>query len=297
MTEPQVSVVMAAFDAEDTIAEAIDSVVQQTHADWELRIIDDGSRDRTAEIARSFGDERIRVDSIDHVGVLAVVRNRAIAAGSAAYVAFLDADDVWYPKKIEKQLAALEDAQVGLVNCLADRLEGGRRVPSQPPPPGATELDRLARENYIVSSSVIVRRTLLDAHGLFDEDPALRGSPDYELWLRLAPHTVFRVLSEPLLAYRVHERQMSSDRAAMDSGALVALGKARRHNPADAATLTRSIGILRCVNGLPGRGRRELLGALRARPTDALAWGWLARATLGTKVVGLAARAARLRRR
>jgi predicted Zn-dependent protease len=83
---------------------------------------------------------------------------------------------------------------------------------------------------------------------------------------------------------------MSADRAAMDRGALVALSKARSRYPEGAALLSRSIGILRCANGLPGRGRRDLLRALRAYPTDTLAWAWLARAVFGVQLVRLVGR-------
>lgn len=287
MSEPQVSIVMAAYDAEDTIAEAIESVLAQTATEWELRIVDDGSTDGTGEVARSYRDPRVSVDRIDHEGVIAVVRNRAIAAGRSPYVALFDADDVWYPKKLELQMGLLnENDRIGLVHCAADRLEGDRRTAPPGRSPGATELERLARDNDIVSSSVVVRRSLLDAYGAFDPDPDLYGSLDYELWLRLIAHTVFARIDEPLLSYRVHARQMSADQAAMELGALAALEKGLRHNPASAGVFSRSIGILRCANGLPGRGRRELLRALRADPTDGLAWAWLARATFGAKSVG-----------
>lgn len=293
---PRVSVVMAAYQAEAFIAEAVQSVIAQTMPDWELVIVDDGSTDRTEEIARSFGDPRISVDRIDHVGVLAVVRNRAIAAGRAPNIAFLDADDVWYLRKLERQLCVLEDSEVGLVHCVADRLEGDRRVPSSARPPGATEFERLARDNDIVSSSVVVRRELLDMHGAFDPDPMLHGSLDYELWLRLIPYTVFARIDEPLLAYRVHARQMSADQAAMDRGAIAALEKARRRDHEGAAKLSRAIGILRCANGMRGRGRRDLLRAVWRDPTDTLAWAWLARAVVGTGPVRVAGRVLRRQR-
>ena len=297
MAKPAVAIVMAAYEAEATIAEAIDSVLAQTVADWELRIVDDGSTDRTGEIARSYDDPRIIVDRIDHVGVLAAVRNRAIDASQAPNIALLDADDVWYPRKLELQLRLLaDDARVGVVHCAADRLEGDQRLPPPARPPGATEFDRLARDNDIVSSSVVVRRELLDTHGAFDPDPELHGSLDYELWLRLIPHAAFARIDEPLLAYRVHPLQMSADQAAMDRGALAALEKARRRGGEGAARISRAIGILRCANGMPGRGRRDLLRAVRRDPTDVLAWAWLARAVAGTAPVRVAGRVLRRQR-
>jgi glycosyltransferase involved in cell wall biosynthesis len=278
--EPVVSIVTAAYDAELELPETIESVRAQTFPDWEWVIVDDGSSDATAHVAAATGDERIRVERSAHSGLPAVGRNRAIERTTGRYVALLDADDVWYPRKLELQVAVLESRpEVGLVHAPADRLVRGERVPAERlAPPSAADL---VRENSIFSSSVVVRRELLERHGAFDPDPELWGSLDYELWLRLLPHTQFAYVGEPLLAYRVHERQMSARRGRMEAGALRALEKARaRPSPFD-RELTRSIGIQKAVLARPGRGRRELADAIRRDPRDLLAWKWLVRASAG----------------
>ena len=283
MAEPAVAIVTAAYRAERELQETIDSVLAQTFGDWEWVIVDDGSDDRTVAIAQAAGDPRIQVQTIDHTGLPALGRNLAIESTRGRFVALLDADDVWYPRKLELQVAHLDaHPDVGLVHSAADKLVGGERVSAEPLAPSAADL---VRENSVVSSSVVVRRELLVAHGAFDPDPELWGSLDYELWLRLLPHARFAYLPEPLLLYRVHERQMSAQRERMDAGALRALEKARERSPAPRPDLARSIGILRCVLRRPGRGRRELLEALRHDPTDALAWSWLARAVVGPGTV------------
>ena len=96
-----VSVIMAARDAEATIDEAIGSIVAQTHADWELLVVDDGSTDRTREVALARGDPRIRVLEPGRVGVLARLRNAGIEAAAGEWVALLDADDAWLPENLE----------------------------------------------------------------------------------------------------------------------------------------------------------------------------------------------------
>ena len=225
-----VSVVMAARDAEATIGEAIESVLAQTHRDWELLVVDDGSTDRTAEIARRFGDERIRVLQPGRIGVLAQLRNLAIAEARGEWIALLDADDAWLPEKLERQLAVAGSA--GLVHTDAHRLvdRSRERVTVERPP--GPPLDALVENNFVYSSSVLVRKALLDEHGAFDPDPTLFGSPDYELWLRLAPHTEFAYVDEPLLLYRAHGGQMSADVVRMIDGTLAALGKSAPAGPA-----------------------------------------------------------------
>jgi glycosyltransferase involved in cell wall biosynthesis len=296
----RVAVVMPAYQAAAFVGEAVRSVIAQTVTDWELVVVDDGSTDGTAEVAdaAATGDERVRVIRAEREGLPAAVRNRAIDLTSAPLVAFLDADDVWYPNKLERQLTAFAARpEVGLVHSAADRIVQGRTLP-----PAEREFaglpigPRLVQQNFIVTSSVLVRRSLLDEHGAFDADPRMRGTEDYELWLRLLAHSEFASVDEPLLAYRVHAKQLSAERIRIDTGALVALEKTRGLHPGLESHFQRSMGILRCVQGLPGRGRRELLAAVRRDPRDRLAWTWLARSMLGPQAVRRIGRSIRRQR-
>ena len=224
-----VSVVMAARDAEATIGEAVRSVVDQSHRDWELLVVDDGSTDSTLDVIRGFGEGRIRVLEPGRIGVLAQLRNLAIAEARGEWIAFLDADDVWLPKKLGLQLAAAGDA--GLVHTDAYRLVDGRSEHVPVRRPAGPLVPALVENNFVYSSSVLVRRALLEEHGAFDPDPALFGSPDYELWLRLAPFTEFAYVDEPLLLYRVHGGQMSADLVRMVEGTIAALRKSAPPGP------------------------------------------------------------------
>lgn len=275
-----VSIVMAAWNAERWIGDAISSVLGQTHEEWELLVADDGSDDGTAEVVRAARDERISLLSAEHQGVLALVRNRALAVASGSAIALLDADDVWEPRKLELQLEVLRDhSDVGLVHTGAYLVEDDG--PTAAPPSRQVTFRSLLDENTIYSSSVLFRRELLDRYGPFDPHPALHGSPDYDLWLRLFPRTTFALLPEPLLGYRVHAAQMSGFVEAMERGALEALERARVRDPelvaAERVAFVRALGKRRCRGRLPGRGRRELVSALVLRPWDALTWRWLAR--------------------
>lgn len=275
---------MAAFDAEAYIGEAIESVLAQTHGDWELLVVDDGSTDGTASTVRSFGDERIRLLSGPHVGVLGRVRNRGIAAARGDSIALLDADDVWLDDKLARQTAVLDTRpEVGVVHAAAALLVDGRRHEPARSPRGPL-FRSLLESNFLVSSSALVRRTVLDEHGAFDPDPALDGAPDYDLWLRLAPRTTFAFLDEVLVLYRVHGGQMSAREARMSEGALVALERACRRDPELVARERAAFRLGRGRHEALARRRRaavrDLLVAVSLRPRHASSWAWLARALL-----------------
>ena len=281
---PAVTVVMPAHDAADFIGEAIESVLAQTFTDWELVVVDDGSTDGTAEAVAAYDDPRVRLLKTEHSGLPAVARNRGLAGSGSPCVAFLDADDLWRPSKLARQLTVLESRpEVGLVFTNFEQLRAGALEPFSPSP-GLTasgpEFERLAVGNYVANSSVVLRRDLLVRHGLFDEDPRLRGTEDFELWLRLAPHTTFAYVDEPLLIYRLHDRNLGRGEQ-MGLGYVTAMEKMERLHPDRVAGLGvpywRMLGYHRCRFGLEGRGRRELLRVLRRHPRDRFAWRWLVR--------------------
>ncbi len=274
---------MPAFQAGEYIDAAIRSVISQTMEDWELLVADDGSKDDTAAIASAFGDDRIRLLHGDHSGLPAVARNRALAEARGSLIALLDADDMWRPDKLRRQcelLGARPDA--GLSHTNADRIRNGAIEPS-PPMSGAVStwpdfLD-LLWDNRIFNSSVVLRRNVLDHYGAFDEDPGLRGTEDYELWLRLAPNTPFVFLDQPLLIYRENTAGISRRAHQMAIGTLLAQERNLNRYPAERRRASPDalgmIGALRCVYGLAGRGRPELVAALRSKPGRLRTWKWL----------------------
>jgi glycosyltransferase involved in cell wall biosynthesis len=278
-----VTVVMAAFEGEALIGEAIRSVIDQTHTEWELVVVDDGSTDGTLDIVRGFADPRIRILAREHVGVLGQVRNPGMAAARGDAVALLDQDDVWLPRKLERQVDLLaRRPEVGVVHTGADLLVDGVRQTAPLPAAGRSSfVRRLLEQNFVYSSSAIVRRSLLDTHGLFDPDPTLAGSVDLDLWLRLAPHTEFARIDDVLLLYRVHAGQSSGAGTGIYRSAIVALEKLGRRDPGLVATepaaVSFALGRQRQLAGEQGGGRRDLLRALRRRPLYPLAWRWLAR--------------------
>jgi len=188
---PQVSVIIGVYNKAPHLEECLQSVIAQTCRDFELIIVDDASTDGSLDVIRSICDSRMRlVVRNRNSGLPAVPRNEAIRMARGAYLAFLDADDVWMPGKLAQQVAFMVDhPEFPLTHtaCMVMDAEGRDlyvRNHGNYPPNGDC-LAELLRKTFICLSTVVVRRDLLVKSGLFSEDPGLRyNSEDQEFFLR-----------------------------------------------------------------------------------------------------------------
>lgn len=205
-----VSVIIPAYNSEEFIEEAIRSVLLQSELPVEILVVDDGSTDNTAAIARAFG-EPVRVLSIENRGV-AVARNHGLASATGNYIAFLDSDDVWEAEKLQKQLNALtatsrfiytDTVSFGRPAMEGLRMSGGRKLPS------GNILKSLAQGNFVATSSVLAETSLLRSAGGFSTE--FRIGEDWLLWLELARRTEATYIDEPLVRYRIRSGSLSSD--------------------------------------------------------------------------------------
>ena len=226
MSNPTFSVVISAYNEQDYVGDAIRSVLAQTRGDFELIVIDDGSADRTAEVVRGFGsDPRLRLISHANRG-LAPSLNVGIEAGSAPYVALLDADDMWMPSFLERMGEALEaDPSAGFAYTEAWWLDQERGrffrrstseymgAPSEPPEDPEAFLVAVMPANWVFGLPML-RRTALQKVGGFDE--SLRACEDYELWIRLLANG-FMAIRVPgrLVIQRDRSGSMSKDAGSM----------------------------------------------------------------------------------
>jgi glycosyltransferase involved in cell wall biosynthesis len=210
MTE--VAVVIPAFNAAKTLPETLESLLAQTFEEFEAVVVDDGSTDETAAVAAATGDARVRVLSVENGGV-AAARNRGIAATDSALVAFLDADDLWAPTKLQRQVELLHrDAAAGFCVTGATRIDGQSKDLGPMPLLQPDDVcAALLLHSMIVGclSSCVARRTLLEQLGCFD--PRFSQSADWDLWLRAATVTRFAILDEALVRYRSAPGNMSSN--------------------------------------------------------------------------------------
>lgn len=257
---PVVSVVIPTRDRRDLLAAALRGVLEQTGADLEALVVDDGSSDGTAEMVAGLRHPRVRLLRHDAAVGVSAARNRGIAEASGGWIALLDDDDLWAPDKLALQLEAAEESGRTWAYAGAVEIDAGGRLLGGAPPPKPEELvARLARRNIMPagSSNVIVRTETLSDVGAFDE--GLRHLGDWDLWLRLAKAGMPACASEPLVAYRLHRSQATLDTTGMieEARALEA-----RHG-ADPASIYRWLAWSRLRRGQRGPAVRSYLAAVR----------------------------------
>jgi glycosyltransferase involved in cell wall biosynthesis len=207
---PAVSVVLATYNYGRYLAGALDSALGQTLSDLEIIVIDDGSTDETKEVmALYLANPRVRYFGTDHGGQPAA-KNTGIRLARTPLIAFLDADDLWLPTKLEKQVALFAaNPNLGVVysrRWLMDELGRHLHYP-QPPLPRGNVLEAMFRQNFICFSSAVVSRSVFDQVGMFDTSLAL--AIDYDLWLRVAQRFQFDYVDEPLVKYRTGHANLS----------------------------------------------------------------------------------------
>jgi glycosyltransferase involved in cell wall biosynthesis len=222
----KVSVIIPVYGVEASIAEAIQSVLDQTYQDFELLIVDDESPDRSVEICRQFTDPRIKILHQKNRG-LAGARNTGIRQAQGAYLAFLDGDDLWLPEKLAQHIEHLEQCpQVGVSFSRSAFIDGnGESLGTylMPQLTGIT-VQSLFRGNPVGNgSAAVVRRETLNAirfqenlHGQVEDfyfDDRFRRAEDIECWLRIAIQTDWQIAGIPaaLTLYRVNAGGLSAN--------------------------------------------------------------------------------------
>ncbi len=207
---PRVSILTATRDYGQYIAEAIQSVQKQSFQNWEMIIVDDGSRDHTAAIIRRFQeDPRIRLYRCEGVGA-SRARNLAWHFARGDFIAQLDGDDLWLPSKLERQIR-LMDTDPGIGVSFTRRMlidpEGGLQSETPARLNHALSAGDILIRNPICFSSSMVRRNALEHLGIFN--PHLELAIDYELWVRLAQYYRFDFIDEALVKYRTGHANLS----------------------------------------------------------------------------------------
>lgn len=235
-TNSLVSVIIPAYNAEAYIHHTLDSVLGQTYPHFEVIVVDDGSRDRTAEIVRSYvqRDARIRLLQQQNAGVCAA-RNLAIENAQGVYIAPLDADDIWLPENLEKQVACIEaaDPTVGVVYALsvdideAGNILGRYSAEHMHGPEGNVLVPLICSYFLNNGSSALFRRECIDQVGGYKTE----GCEDWDLFLRIAERYQFRCVPEFLIGYRRYFRNPSSKSARMAQGFEVTMADVRQRNP------------------------------------------------------------------
>ena len=222
----KISVIIPAYNAEKYIKETIESVLSQTYRNFELIIIDDGSTDSTANIIKDFASKDERIQYIYQKNASqAVARNRGIKVSKGRFIAFLDADDLWMPDKLEKQILLLGNKNIGLIYTDVIKIDhNSKLIPSKSSRKflKGNVYKNIIYDNFIATSTVLVRKDALTENKLFFRTER-QGVEDWDLWIRLAEITEFDYLSDPLVQYRVYGGNESSNYLKMSTSRMTTL--------------------------------------------------------------------------
>jgi glycosyltransferase involved in cell wall biosynthesis len=243
---PLVSVIIPAYNAEIFIARTLQSVLSQTYQNIEVLVVDDGSKDRTAEIVESFAqkDSRIILLQQTNAGV-AAARNLAIEKSRGEYIAPIDADDIWYPQKLEKQVQCMLEAEpsVGLVYAWStfineeDVIIGKytsyyyQNIPSIE----GYVYPAMMYTNLIGNASVpLIRRSCFEKVGFYNcklKEQNAQGCEDWDIYLRIAEFYQFRVVPEFLIGYRQVKGSMSKSYQSMAKSYDLVMADSKKRHP------------------------------------------------------------------
>jgi glycosyltransferase involved in cell wall biosynthesis len=215
---PKVSVIIPTYNRGSLIKRAVDSVLSQTFKDYEIIIIDDGSKDDTKDVLAPYMD-RVRYVHQANAGI-SKARNHGIELAKGQYIAFLDSDDYWAPEKLEVQAEILDgNPKVGIVYGRMPIVnEHGEVLGMKPNGPSGKNFQELLRVwGDLPTSSVMTRKECFDRVGVFDPD--LPPMEDIDMWIRIAYHYDLHEIEGKVLAYYWrHDHQITKDLVKVYSG-------------------------------------------------------------------------------
>lgn len=207
---PKISVVMPAYNAEKYIAEAIDSILNQTFADFDFIIIDDCSSDRTAEIVKSYTDPRIRFYQNEHNMGVAATLNRGLDLATGEYIARMDSDDISYPERFEKQFDFMENnPEIAVLGAGIQMFSAkiGERLFSESY--NELKIDLLFASCF--AHPAVMLRSKYFGNGKLEYDLSFNKMEDFDLWDRTAIVYPIASFPEVLLKYRIHPNQITQN--------------------------------------------------------------------------------------
>jgi len=211
-----VSVIIPTYNRALLLSRAVQSVLDQTYQDFELIIIDDGSTDNTGEVINSFHNKKIKYIQHKKNEGAATARNRGIRASRGEYIAFLDSDDEWLQRKLEKQINVIKtiSTKVGVVYTATWRIMNNKKyyipAPTKIQKEGNLYDSILCGEYLVPTPAAMVRKECLEKVGMFDETlPALE---EWDLWIKISRDYFFTFIDEPLVISHYTANSISTNR-------------------------------------------------------------------------------------
>ncbi|MEP9411068.1 MAG: glycosyltransferase [Candidatus Brocadia sp.] len=209
-----VSVILPTYNCAHFLQDSLGSVLSQTYDFYEIIVVDDGSTDNTKAVLNPFM-QKIKYIHLEQNRGLPTARNIGIQSAQGTYIAFLDADDLWLPEKLQTDVNCFDQhPEVSMVYSRHINIDekgfalGGdrkKRLPS-----GNIFIRLFSEQNFVISSSVVVRKDVFETVGLFDEK--LINCQDWDMWLRIAFYFQVAGINKPLVKYRHNPRSLSKNR-------------------------------------------------------------------------------------
>jgi len=274
MIEPLVSVIMNCYNGEGYLKEALESVLTQSYANFEIIFWDNVSTDSTRTLVDSYHDKRIKYFLAEKHVSLGEARNLAIQKAQGKYIAFLDVDDVWLTEKLAEQIQHFNEPEIGLVYCNTNRINSkGKVLDSQGKSADHNHskisfIDLFKNYDITLSSAIVSAQALNSANGFFDN--ILVYAEEYDLFLRICLNYKAIRIRKILASYRVHEKQETLkffergilENEYINSKLLLINEKAFKENPELLDLKSGQIAwekfLNDILNGHVGRGRRKI---------------------------------------
>lgn len=287
---PKVSILLTCYNHLDFLPPCLEGIRSQTHTDYEIIALDDGSTDGTREwLSQQEGIDKV-IFNEENLGTYATL-NVGLENATGDYIAVLNDDDLWAPEKLQKQLELFEaHPKVGLVHTdgwfidgKGERMEGSPLGFEFPRTETGDVLLALLYANKIIASAVLAKRECFERLGGFN--PAYFGSGDWEMWLRIAEECEVGFVAEPLTFYRVHggnashklpriwkDDQMLREWMVERSGKYSERGYKEDELTSALAHNLACLGTVRTLNGDPSGGRQAYRESMKLRPSRWQSW-------------------------
>jgi len=210
--QPLVSIIMNCYNGETYLKESINSILSQTYQNWELIFWDNRSKDKSAEIFKSYNDKRFKYYCANEHTSLYEARNLAIEKSKSDFISFLDTDDLWDKRKIEEQMKYFDNQEVGVVYSkywLIKKNLYKKKINSKEKLPRGKIYDELI-DNYNIGilTTIIRKKHYLKLNKKFDKRFSIIG--DFDLFLRLSKICIFECSQIPFAFYRLHGKNLSN---------------------------------------------------------------------------------------
>lgn len=207
-----VSIITPVYNVEKYIAQTIEAVQLQTYRNWELLLVDDCSKDNSAQIIAEYkkNDLRIKYFKLEKNSGAAVARNEALSRAQGRFLAFLDSDDLWVPEKLQKEMAVMLNGESAFVFTAIKMVdENNNLIKDTISVPKRVTYERLLKETVIATSSVLLDKKVIGDFRM----PLIRSGQDYATWLLILKKVSYAIgINEGLVLYRKSSNSLSSNK-------------------------------------------------------------------------------------